>query len=543
MVACGVASAQGTLDLRGPISHEVRVALEEGQGFRDSGSVAWDHASAPRGVRTVDGRVLIYYVNAYADGVWLAESRDEGLTYRFRAVELAGEGLGSIVEACPVITDDGAVTLYLLERFESTEGVRGARVLRARGGDGVSFTVDPAPCCQGAAIATPDVYRLPDGRWVLHVSEGPRIWRAFSSDGLAFAWDGQLPLRAEGATTATVEHEPGQYRLYFCPRDGLRYYSSTDGLAWSAESTPALAQPGAGAPSPVRLASGWRLYYRLARDVPRFRGEPPLQGPAAHRIISAFSADLRSWTYESGIRLSMASVEAPLRLADGRVLLYYVDASGTFAGRPETTNVAVSEDGLGFQALGLTIEGNPWPKALDPAPLQLPDGRIRLYYYGCQGDPGAAGDHVIASALSEDGVRFRYEGECLRLPELVDPDVWFDGEGYRMLVFAGKRTLQAISPDGVSFTQSGSFPFLGWGTTRPVELAQGEWSLFAFGQQASSSGGNSVRRFGSSDGKLWREQQGVLLRAPEGWQVTDPHVVPCEGGYRMYLKAEVRGLQ
>jgi hypothetical protein len=543
VVVCGVARAQGALDLRGPVSHEVRVATEDGPGFRDSGSVAWDHASAPRGVRTADGRVLVYYANAYAPGVWLAESRDEGTTFRFRPVQLAGEGLGTVTEACPVVGDGGAITLYLLERFESDQGFPGTRVRRAHASDGVAFAVDPEPCCQGVTISTPDAYRLPDGRWVLHVSEGPRIWRASSSDGLTFTWDGQLPLRADGGMTATVEHEPGQYRLYFCTRDGISYYSSTDGLAWSQASTPALSQPGAGSPSPVHLASGWRLYYRLAHEMPRFRGAPPLQGPAAHRIISAFSTDLRSWAYESGIRLSMSSVEAPLRLADGRVLLYYVDASGTLAGRPETTNVAVSEDGLGFQALGLTIEGSPWLKALDPAPLLLADGRIRLYYYGCQGDPGAAGDHAIVCAVSGDGVHFTYEGECLRLPDLVDPDVWFDGQSYRMLVSAGKRTMQAVSDDGLAFTQSGNFPFLGWGTTRPVELTQGEWSLFAFGQQASSSGGNSVRRFSSADGKLWREAQGALLRAPEGWQITDPHVVPCEGGYRMYLKAEVRGLQ
>ncbi len=523
-----------------PLCHQIRLAAEEGLGFREGPSILCDHATAPHGLRTADGRILIVYQNAYYEALWIAESRDEGATFRYRPVSISGE-LGAVADGCLVDRGTEGLWLYATERF-AVEGGEATRIRLARSTDGIAFSLDPTPCCQGAAISAPDVYRLPDASWAMHLSEGPRVWQALSRDGVTFEWDGALPITADGGTTQTVEHEPGEYRMYFAGASGIRTYGSRDGRTWSASSTATLTSPAVGSPCPVRTAAGWRLYYRYGLEMPALpQGSTGLQGPAAHRIISARSADLRAWEYEPGVRLPMASVQAPLALPDGRVLLYYVDAAHARYGGGETANVAVSEDGLSFQALGLTIDGSPFAKALDPAPLLLPDGRIRLYFYGCAGDPGAVGDHVIASAISADGVRFQYEGECLRKPELVDPDVWFDGRTYRMLVFGGKRTLQATSGDGLAFEQSGSFPFLGWGATRPVELAPGQWSLFAFEQLGSQSGGNSVKRFVSSDGALWREQAGVLLRAPEGWQVTDPHVVPCEGGYRMYLKAEVRG--
>lgn len=527
------------LGASGPISHEVRVGLPRGTGFAPGTAVLWDHASVPGGVRLADGTLLIYYVNAYGDTLWVARSTDAGASFRFQPIRFTGTPIVHPVDPCPLATDDGQVLLYVMEWPRAGAGEPN-RIRLARSTDGLTFTAEPTVCCAAEAITDPDVLRLPDGRWVMHVSQGHAIWRLFSSDGVRFEWEGRTPLRTEGAVTATVEHAPGNYRLYFSGRGGIWYYESTDGVTWSTTARLGLNEAGAADPSPVRFPAGWRMYYkRIKSGMPR-PGGLPTRGPASHVIISAQATDLRQFTYEPGVRVPCASVEAPVALPDGRVLLYYVDAAPTLWGQLETTNVAVSEDGLNFQALGLTIADSPWRKALDPAPLLLPDGRIRLYFYGCQGDPGQAGDHVVASAISTDGVHFTYEGEALRAPGLVDPDVFVHDGVFHMLVYAQGGTLAATSTDGLRFQQAGWFT-PGWGTTRPLDLPDGRLALFAFQQFTGPQGANSVGWFSSRDGTNWQQEAERVTWAPAGWQVTDPHVVRTAAGYRMYLKASRAG--
>ncbi len=524
--------------MRGPLFHEVRVALPEGDHFADSGRLIADHASVPDAVVATDGRLLLYFVNGYSDSIWVAASETRDDAFRFQPVVFAGSAMERPVDPCPIVGSDGTVWLYAMERCVVYPGFETMRIRVARSADGLRFEADPTVCLEWPGITDPDVFRLPDGQYVMHVSQGRALWRAVSDDGVSFQWDAGKPLSTEGAVSKTVEHEPGRFRLYCSASDGIRYHESGDGLAWPRESKLGLAPVRGGAvadPAPVRFADGWRLYYKRAKPA----GAPPppdafRQGPLSHKVISARSDDGERWVWEPGLRLEAASVPAPLMLEDGRVLVYYVDA---IPGNPETANVAVSPDGLSFVALGLTIEGSPFQKALDPAPLILPDGRVRLYFLGGDAHMSPRANHVIASAVSRDGVHFTYEGNVLTAPGLVDPDVFLAGGVYRMLVFGDGATLTAESDAGLDFQVTGQFPIPGWGTTRPVEVQPGRWWLFAFSQREPGMG-RAVRRFKSSDGVNWEPDSGDLLVPPPGWEVTDPHVVAQGGRWRMYLKLQ-----
>ncbi len=274
-------------------------------------------------------------------------------------------------------------------------------------------------------------------------------------------------------------------------------------------------------------------------DGPRnFR--PPTQGPYTHKVQSASSADGLAWKLDEGVLLEHASVPASVALPDGRIRIYYVDASHA----PENANVAESTDGgKTFTPLGLVITNRAKSKALDPAIVRLPDGRWRLYYFACGQNPSEDGAHEIHAAISTDGVHFTEEQKVFTREGLVDPDVFWNGKEWLMFVFSHQdgETIVARSQDGLSFAYSGPLGLKGWGTTAPMKLDDGRFRLYAFRQR----GMNSVGSFTSSDGLKWIQESGERLAAPEGKEITDPFVLRLKDGtWKMFFKiseAQPRG--
>lgn len=259
---------------------------------------------------------------------------------------------------------------------------------------------------------------------------------------------------------------------------------------------------------------------------------PPTAGPYTHQVLSASSPDGLSWTHDGVVLLEHASVPCAIVMPDGRLRIYYVDASQM----PETVNCAESADGGStFEPLGLSIAGLTSEKAVDPSIVRLSNSRYRLFYYGANGDPGAAGTHNVRSAISDDGVHFKETGTALAYPGLVDPDVFKVGDTWLMFVFSltDHTTVVAESRNGRKFKKVRPLGLDGFGTTAPVLLDDGRFRLYAFDQRTQ----RTIVSFVSEDGLQWTQEAGVRLDAPAGKEITDPQVVRLpDGSWKMVFK-------
>jgi len=262
-----------------------------------------------------------------------------------------------------------------------------------------------------------------------------------------------------------------------------------------------------------------------------------VQGPYLHNITSASGTDGLSFTPDKTILISHGSVPSAVLAPDGRILLYYVDASEIMKKIPETTAVAVSTDvGTTFSQADMVIDGNPSDKALDPSVVIMPDGTYRLYYYASDKQPAAqTAAHEIRTAISEDGIAFTDEGVAFLWPGLVDPDVWWNGTVWQMYVYsiAEGDTVIATSDDGVNFTYQGPLGIGKVGTSAPFMLDDGSFRMFVFEQ----AGDGNIISFRSNDGYTWVKEAGVRLQKPARDMVADPSVIHLpDGSWKLFYK-------
>jgi len=262
--------------------------------------------------------------------------------------------------------------------------------------------------------------------------------------------------------------------------------------------------------------------------------QPLPGGPYTHQVQSATSADGLTWALDNRVLIEHASVPAAIVTPEGKIRLYYVDASKT----PENVNCAESPDGgATFSVLNCTIANRAGDKAVDPSIVRLSDGRYRLYYYAVTGRIDATSQHAIYSAVSTDGVRFTQEKKVFEYAGAVDPDVFWTGAEWLMYVFASQenRTIIARSGDGLDFEYAGPLGLRNWGTTAPIKLADGRFRLYGFKQPEM----NVVGSFISSDALNWTQESGTRLTVPAGQQITDPFVVRLPDGlWKMYFKVQ-----
>ncbi len=188
----------------------------------------------------------------------------------------------------------------------------------------------------------------------------------------------------------------------------------------------------------IRVSDGSVPYIYRLKDG-RFR----LYYCGAGGILSAISSDGLNFERESGVRIAPAGGPGSpesivcdatmVELPDGRVRMYYKGANG--AGGPgealHKVFSAISSDGLSFQKEGMRIDSEKtgdrgWASV--PEAIKLPDGRIRIYYVS--GDFEAQGG--IMSAISQDGLNFQKESGA-RVKTLVDPAVAMPDGKYLLL--------------------------------------------------------------------------------------------------------------
>jgi hypothetical protein len=140
--------------------------------------------------------------------------------------------------------------------------------------------------------------------------------------------------------------------------------------------------------------------------------KPPLpptsgEGPYFHQVYSASSRDGLNWTHDNRMLLDHASVPAAIVTPEGKIRIYYVDASGAREGRSENVNCAESSDGgATFRVLNCTIANRAGDQAVDPSIVRLPDSRYRMYVVALDRESLAARAAKSLNAVSGVGESF-----------------------------------------------------------------------------------------------------------------------------------------
>ena len=219
-------------------------------------------------------------------------------------------------------------------------------------------------------------------------------------------------------------------------------------------------------------------------------------GPFNDEVFGAVSADGVNFKVLAGPFFSHASVPDVLELekdcpvgSKGTLILYFVDFSEVIGPGSEGISMATSKDGINWSGKNkITIEGKVNKgAAVDPSVIQLPDGRIRLYFFGSditQGDPARhPGDHNIYSAISDDGINFKLEsGVRFSAPFITDPEVIRTDDEWLMFLSRGAQTLLARSDDGLDFALDNDFYLEIGGVPGAVALHDGRVRVFATGR-------------------------------------------------------------
>ncbi len=245
----------------------------------------------------------------------------------------------------------------------------------------------------GLPLADMSAVRLADGRVRLYMfGQGRGVVSAVSTapDGLSFIPEAGARLGDGSGMPRAVVTRDGNTRLFFISGDGIKSALSTDGLNFTVEPGFRITKEQAGfidtvggtgfeatsGASVVSLPDGrYRMYFS---DLPR-----PGTTPGGHRVKSAVSTDMLTWTMEEGVLMGTgaatmtATAEHPFALPnpDGSVTLYYGKFSGPGLGAAEGLYFSTAADGLTFttETLGVFF-GN------DPDALRLVDGTLMVYY-------------------------------------------------------------------------------------------------------------------------------------------------------------------
>ena len=177
-------------------------------------------------------------------------------------------------------------------------------------------------------------------------------------------------------------------------------------------------------------------------------------------ILSSISNDGLIFVKEQGVRVSPGTgfesvVCDPtiVNLPDGKVRMYYKGADSQNPGPGKSTHKiysAISSDGITFQKEGLRIDSETNGDngwASVPDAIILPDGQVRIYYV-----TAAKMEHGIGSAISSDGLNFVKE-EGLRIPNLVDPALIKINDKYVIFAASIDERFSAL-PKGIYYTES-----------------------------------------------------------------------------------------
>ncbi len=256
-------------------------------------------------------------------------------------------------------------------------------------------------------------------------------------------------------------------------------------------------------------------------------------GPWAHRVYRATSSDGIHWMRDTTLLFNPASVPGAVKDTQGRIFIYYVHT--TSPTDTETVMVAGSSDGRHFSTpQPIQVSSSHVLRKVDPAPVLLPDGRIRLFYL----DFGTRPTKNIYSAVSSDGIHFTEEaGIRFSKDGITDPDVFRVDSTWVMFLSlpqSGMAMVRAVSSDGLNFTEDTSFHWTLGGVSSTFRFPGPVYRTYFCGP-------GGIRSATSTDGLHLTSEAGIRIAPFPNEVVCDPTVVQLNAGaYIMYFKSAMR---
>ncbi|MCL6641769.1 MAG: hypothetical protein K6T71_00385 [Candidatus Bipolaricaulota bacterium] len=267
-------------------------------------------------------------------------------------------------------------------------------------------------------------------------------------------------------------------------------------------------------------ATTWRLS-------PAGLAQQPPPEVTQDRVYFTTSQDGLAWA-PPVLLAEKASVPDVIRTSQGVYWAYWVDFSNFIGPRTEKIGIARSTDGSTWERLG-TVQfkdlGSIVP--VDPDVIELPDGRLRMYFFDIA---HRAGEYHIYSAVSADGLNYTMEpGVRFQMVRSFDPDVIKLQDGrYRMYLNNEGRIISATSDDGLIFTLDPGVRVERGGVPGSIVLADGTVRLYVCEM--------GIAAYRSSDGLAFRFEKRTNITSSPGAIICDPAVTTTPTGFLMVYK-------
>ena len=266
-----------------------------------------------------------------------------------------------------------------LAAFPATAGSAAVMTANQQTIDAATFTANTPPAADAPRGVSPEVfYDAPTRTYYLLTTGVPAV-QYTSSDGIT--WTATSTVLPRGIDWSIVQEGPGSYRLYYaemvpgpsgsapppCTAGSkiLRYATSTDLRAWTAQPGVLLDDVGCGVPHVMKTSAGKYFLYFNKVD-------------GQHGVFIATSSDGLRWGTPVGpLNNDTELVDpAPLELPDGTFVMV---ASSMGRGSFQYLQLLASQDGLTWVKRKSPLFAPSGAGAFDPS-VELVDGQLRVWF-------------------------------------------------------------------------------------------------------------------------------------------------------------------